>query len=83
MCDAGRVAVRDQLPADEFEGDVYVLGLEPENRLVYEERLTTFVRWDFTLAQARLLARSDAAKSDVRRLIRRGCDRELVVRICA
>lgn len=50
---------------------------------MFNERVSSFTAWGFTLAQARALAASECPKSEVRRLVRKDVDRALIVRICA
>jgi hypothetical protein len=63
---------------------VSVLGRRQDEQLaVFNERVSSFTAWGFTLAQARALAASECPKSEVRRLVRKDVDRALIVRICA
>ena len=62
-------------------GEEYVIGLEPAQREIYEDRVATFVGWGLTLADAQTVARSSASKWSVRKLLRAGVSPEMLRRI--
>ena len=65
------------------QGDEYVMGLEPEQREIYEDRVETFRDWGMELPDAQAVARSDAPKTLVRKLLRDGCSIDTLRRIVA
>ncbi len=67
--------------SDLGQGDEYVIGLEPEAREVYDDRVSTFVRWGMTLDDAQAVARTAAPKDQIRRLLRANCPVETIRRI--
>lgn len=57
------------------------MGLDPDQREVYDDRVSTFVRYGMKLVDAKALAESKTSKHAIHRLYVGGCPMETLRRI--